>query len=444
MKTASRCVFWTLWGWIIVPTSAVGAESWGEFDKPTRLVVDGKPIDVGAAWGHAGPTVADVDGDGLRDLVVGDFSGKFRFFRNRLSNQQPEYEAEQFLMAGDEVAEVPIYCCIGSSPLLADYDGDGRLDLVSGSYDPGECYLFRGVGERKFGSRESVVDKQGDAVLRKPEQKQKYESFGSWPALVDWDADGDLDLLVGGFDGSVFMRINEGSASSPELACNNALPMVNGKPMKLPKGHAAIVVADWDGDGLWDLLSGCESGAVYWFKNTGALGQPTFAVAETLVAPHEGNGYDEILEADAEPVPGIRSQIAAADYDDDGKLDLLVGDFCTTITPKANLTTEEQTEFAAINRELTEQTKELASQMEQLRKDFAERFPGEEAYGEEAQKAWSESYANWNSSDTHKAAQEKLNELQAKQGDYLQEPSSPGSFNKFATTHGNVWLFRRK
>src|SRR5262245_46395557 len=108
------------------------------FEKPVVLTADGKPIDTGPVWGHSGPTIADVDGDGLRDLVVGDFSGKFRFFRNTGTNDAPKYHADGYIMADGKPAEVWIYCCIGSSPQFVDYDVDGKPDLISGSYDPGE------------------------------------------------------------------------------------------------------------------------------------------------------------------------------------------------------------------------------------------------------------------------------------------------------------------
>ena len=58
-----------------------------------------------------------------------------------------------------------------------DFDGDGILDLVSGSYDPGELYLFRGLGKGQFAAREVIRDRSGKPILKVPNQKHKIESF---------------------------------------------------------------------------------------------------------------------------------------------------------------------------------------------------------------------------------------------------------------------------
>ncbi|HEY8505271.1 MAG TPA: hypothetical protein VIL46_11860 [Gemmataceae bacterium] len=104
-------------GWFIASPAALclglaagaGAAEPDVFHKPVRLKAAGQVIDAGEAWGHCGPTLADVDGDGKRDLVVGDFSGKFRYYRNVGTDAKPEYAALEYLRAGGEVAQVPIY-----------------------------------------------------------------------------------------------------------------------------------------------------------------------------------------------------------------------------------------------------------------------------------------------------------------------------------------------
>jgi hypothetical protein len=79
------------------------------FDPPVRLTATGGVIDSGKFWGHSSPWIVDVDGDGVRDLVVGDFSGLFRFYRNVGSNEKPRYAKAVNLQAGGVAAKVPIY-----------------------------------------------------------------------------------------------------------------------------------------------------------------------------------------------------------------------------------------------------------------------------------------------------------------------------------------------
>jgi len=79
------------------------------FHAPTRLTAADGVIDSGAAWGHSGPWVEDVDGDRVKDLIVGDFSGLFKLYRNLGTNQQPLYAKGVNLKAGGVDAKVPIY-----------------------------------------------------------------------------------------------------------------------------------------------------------------------------------------------------------------------------------------------------------------------------------------------------------------------------------------------
>ena len=79
----------------------------GEFEPPVKLTgVDG-PIDVQRS-GHSAPFVGDFDGDGVNDLLVGEFhEGRLRVLRNMGSNDAPRYDRHQSFKAGADFGRVP-------------------------------------------------------------------------------------------------------------------------------------------------------------------------------------------------------------------------------------------------------------------------------------------------------------------------------------------------
>ena len=69
----------------LVASMAIGGSVRGGarvFEPPVRLKADGEIIDSGAKWGHGSPCVVDLNGDGMADLLVGDFSGNFTRYLN--------------------------------------------------------------------------------------------------------------------------------------------------------------------------------------------------------------------------------------------------------------------------------------------------------------------------------------------------------------------------
>lgn len=416
----------------------------GVFEAPVRLSADGAIIDTGAAWGHSSPCLEDLNGDGLADLVVGDFSGKFRRYENVGTAAEPVYKGKGFIQAGDEDAAVTIYCCIGSQPRFHDLNGDGIRDMIANSYDPGHCYVFWGQGNHRFAAREELSDKDGVPIRSAPVQKQEYQSFGSFYELVDWDNDGDLDILIGCFDGTLKLRINEGSKTNPEFATENIQVLVGNDPLRV-KAHCCPKVADWDGDGQWDIIAGSDDGSVTFFRNVGDKASPAFAPGETLVKAHDGHGYNLVLWSEAEIVPGIRSQVEVVDYNGDGKLDLIVGDFSTVYDFKRDLTDQQKREVEELIASGDSMGKAFNDKMEALQKDFAERYPGDEIFSEKADKEWSEAYAALRNGPEMKELEKYQAEFVKSLRPLIATTHRGGEeIHDMALPRGYVWLFLRK
>lgn len=77
-----------------------------ELEKPFRIEADGKAVNV--TVGHAAPLWRDMDGDGLQDLLVGQFGqGKLRVYKNFGEKNAPKFKDFVFAQAGGKDAAVP-------------------------------------------------------------------------------------------------------------------------------------------------------------------------------------------------------------------------------------------------------------------------------------------------------------------------------------------------
>jgi hypothetical protein len=100
-------------------------------------------------------------------------------------------------------------------------------------------------------------------------------------------------------------------------------------------------VIDWDGDGDLDLLSGCSNGGVQWAENKAGRGTtPELAPFQSLIRRGPQIEYGQILREDDLSGPTSSTRVWVDDVNSDGKLDLLVGDSVTLISPAENVSDE--------------------------------------------------------------------------------------------------------
>jgi hypothetical protein len=87
----------------LAPPETQGSE---ELAPPVQITAGGKPINVDI--GHAAPFFADIEGRGVKDLLVGQFGdGKLRIYRNVGTNTEPKFDKFTWFLDGQEGGKVP-------------------------------------------------------------------------------------------------------------------------------------------------------------------------------------------------------------------------------------------------------------------------------------------------------------------------------------------------
>jgi hypothetical protein len=181
--------------------------------------------------GAAAPFLVDFDNDDDLDLLVGDGSGQVSLF----SNMQIDSQNRLYF---DQGVSLDLPVMPGAVPFVADWDNDGRKDLLIGQSD-GSVKLFANIGTEiapSFGPGEDLSAAGGALSV----------GASASPVVIDYNSDGAKDLLVGNGAGQVVVYLNQGTDASPLL---NDSVIVH-------QANAAVVpfLVNWDADGQQELI----------------------------------------------------------------------------------------------------------------------------------------------------------------------------------------------
>lgn len=287
---------------------------------------------------------ADIDDDGDLDLITGGYTG-VHLYENVGSSTNPDFIESPSVFNGLAVGENPI-------PTLADMDGDGDLELAVGLSEDGGVKYYKNSGTKSFPEfleSNSVrwfdvglyaypyfcdLDKDGDTDLlvgRDGFGIKYYENIGdsltyNWSdksslfqtlgtttywnsgALVDLSGDGKIDFVFGTSSGQIFYYGNTGTNAAPAWKENTT---VFGGTIDIG-GASSPVLYDYDGDGDLDLFTGTQLGNIKYFENVGTKTNPAWKENSTFLANVKHSIY---------------SAAAVGDLNNDGKPDLIAGDF---------------------------------------------------------------------------------------------------------------------
>ena len=304
----------------------------GQYVNTGRLEANGEVIDV---YGAPSPNLADFDGDGDLDLICGEFLDRLTWFENIGSREKPRFTGGRLLENANGIIRMDLQMIL---PTAIDWTGDGHMDLIIGDED-GRVALLKNTGKVE----DQMPVFEDPYYFRQKPDKVKFGALAT-PFCVDWDGDGDEDILTGNTAGHIGFIENLDGGYPPQWA-KPVLLKAEGEviriqagekgsiqgPAEAKWGYTTISVADWNHDGLPDIIANSIWGKVLWYENVGTRTQPALAAAQPVRVDWSGMevpkpewtwwepGSDEL-------VTQWRTTPFAMDWNEDGLTDLIMLD----------------------------------------------------------------------------------------------------------------------
>ena len=303
------------------------------YDKQKRIDAGGMPMET---WGMPSPNFADFDGDGDLDLICGEFLDGFTYYENIGTRDKPRYATPKRLKHDGNFIQMHLEMIV---PVAVDWDGDGDIDLICGDED-GRVALIENTGKKVDG----VPDFLPPVYFQQQADEVKFGALCT-PVSFDWDGDGDEDIVIGDSAGNVAFieNLSGPGVDHPKWAAPKKLE-ADGKilrimagpngsiqgPAEAKWGYTTISVADWDGDGLPDLILNSIWGKVVWYKNIGTRKEPKLAAAQPIEVEWNGPApqlaWGWMKPEGKALLTQWRTTPFVIDFDGDGLLDLVMLD----------------------------------------------------------------------------------------------------------------------
>ena len=198
------------------------------------------------------PTFSDLDGDGNKDLIVGDADGKVHFFTNNGGNFQITNPNYQNIDVGQF-----------AQPQIIDVNRDGLNDLIIGEQD-GTINYLPNSGTTTNAIFDTIITNWGGVDV-----DQSYISTGfSNPTL--YDSSGVYQLFVGSFSGNIYQFTNI------DNNLNGQFTAINSTSSNIwDGGKSALALADINNDNNPDMIVGNLSGGISFFSSDTLLTDTT-------------------------------------------------------------------------------------------------------------------------------------------------------------------------